>query len=142
MKLTLEDIIQDLRALDSRIRANERKYGITSEDFYSLYREGLLDNEGYEQTTEYGRWASAYSMKLEREATFQAPSRVFVSGLRQRTAGQASLPCMSTVAPSAANCSAISLPMPAVEPAIKTTLSLMVINRLVPWTRSCAPTPR
>ena len=46
MKLTLEDIIQDLRALDSRIRAYERKYGITSEDFYSLYQEGLLDDEG------------------------------------------------------------------------------------------------
>ena len=30
MKLTLEDIIQDLRALDSRIRAYERKYGITA----------------------------------------------------------------------------------------------------------------
>ena len=89
MKLTLEDIIQDLRALDSRIRAYERKYGITSEDFYSLYQEGLLDDEGYEQTTAYARWASAYAMKLEREAAFQTTSRAFVSGLQQRTAGQA-----------------------------------------------------
>ncbi len=88
MKLTLEDIIQDLRALDSRIRAYERKYGITSEDFYSLYQEGLLDDEGYEQTTEYTRWASAYSMKLEREAAFQATSRAFVGNLRLQTAGQ------------------------------------------------------
>lgn len=89
MTLTLEDIIQDLRALDNRIRAYERKYGITSEDFYSLYQEGLLDDEGYEQTTGYTRWASAYTMKLEREAAFQATSRAFVSVLRQRTAGQA-----------------------------------------------------
>ncbi|MEI2691005.1 MAG: hypothetical protein V9H69_15355 [Anaerolineae bacterium] len=88
MKLTLEDIIQDLRALDSRIRAYERKYGITSEDFYSLYLEGLLDDEGYEQTTEYTRWASAYAMKLEREAAFQATSRAFVGDLRRRTTGQ------------------------------------------------------
>jgi len=87
MRLTLEDIIQDLRALDSRIRAYERKYGITSEDFYSLYQEGLLDDDGYEQTTEYARWASAYAMKLEREAAFQTTSRAFVSDLRQQTAG-------------------------------------------------------
>jgi hypothetical protein len=79
MKLTLEDIIQDLRALDSRIRAYERKYGITSEDFYSLYQEGLLDDEGYEQTTEYTRWASAYAMKLEREAAFHRKSNVIAS---------------------------------------------------------------
>ena len=87
MRLTPEDIIQVLRALDSRIRAYERKYGITSEDFYSLYQEGLLDDDGYEQTTEYTRWASAYAMKLERETAFQTTSCAFVSGLRQQIAG-------------------------------------------------------
>ena len=38
MKLSLEEIIQDLRALEARIRAYERKYGVTSQDFYALYR--------------------------------------------------------------------------------------------------------
>ncbi len=88
MELTLEDIIQDLRALDSRIRAYERKYGITSEDFYTLYQEGLLDDEGYEQSTEFTRWASAYALKLERESAFRATSRAFVSDLRRQTSGQ------------------------------------------------------
>jgi hypothetical protein len=88
MHLTLEDIIQDLRALDSRIRAYERKYGITSEDFYSLYQEGLLDDEGYELSTEYTRWASAYALKLEREAAFRATSRAFVGDLRRQTSGR------------------------------------------------------
>ena len=66
--MTLEDIIQDLHALETRIRAYERKYGVTSQDFFSLYQQGILDDEGFEQTTEFTRWASAYTMKLEREA--------------------------------------------------------------------------
>ncbi len=69
MKPTLEEIIQDLRALEARIRAYERKYGITSQDFNTLYQEGLLDDEGFEQSMEFTRWASAYKLKLEREAT-------------------------------------------------------------------------
>ena len=90
MKLSLEEIIQDLRALEARIRAYERKYGVTSQDFYALYREGLLDDEGFEQSTEFTRWASAYALKLEREATFEAASQSFVSSL-QRTAGGQSI---------------------------------------------------
>ena len=83
MTLTLEEIIQDLHALEARIHAYERKYGITSQDFYSLYQQGLLDNEGFEQSTEFTRWASAYEMKLEREAAFEAASRAFVEHLRR-----------------------------------------------------------
>ena len=64
---TLNDIIQDLHAVESRIRAYERKYGITSDDFYALYEQGLLDDEGFEQSTEFVRWASAYSLRKKRE---------------------------------------------------------------------------
>ncbi|MBC8447547.1 MAG: hypothetical protein H8D78_07340 [Chloroflexi bacterium] len=83
--MTLEEIIQDLHALEERIRANERKYGITSKDFYELYRQGLLDDDGFEQTTEFIRWASAYEIKLEREAAFEKMSRAFLQTLRQET---------------------------------------------------------
>jgi len=81
--LTLEDVIQDIHALETRIRAYERKYGITSQDFYSLYQQGLLDDEGFERSTEFTRWASAYTMKLERETAFESASRTFVERLRQ-----------------------------------------------------------
>jgi len=83
MTLTLEDIIQDLHALEARIRAYKRKYAIASQHFYDLYQQGLLDDGGFEQSTEFTRWASAYTMKLEREAAFEAASRVFVDSLRQ-----------------------------------------------------------
>lgn len=88
MSLTLEEIIQDLRALEARLRAYERKYGITSQDFYTLYQEGLLDDEGFEQSTEFVRWASAYTMKLEREAAFEEASRAFIDRLRKEASGR------------------------------------------------------
>jgi hypothetical protein len=83
----LQNIIQDLHALEERIRAYERKYGITTRDFYELYKSGLLDDEGFEKSLEYTRWASAYEMKLEREAAFEQLSQARVARLRQ-TSGQ------------------------------------------------------
>ncbi len=82
--MELQDIIQDLHALEERIRAYERKYGITSCDFYELYQAGLLDDEGFEKTQEFTRWASAYEMKLEREAAFECLSQERVAVLRRR----------------------------------------------------------
>jgi hypothetical protein len=80
--MTLYELIEDLQALRVRTQAYERKYGVTSEDFYSLYQQGLLDDEGFEQSTEFVRWASAYEMQLDREAEFEARSRSFVSELK------------------------------------------------------------
>ena len=65
--MTLYELIEDLHALRARTQAYERKYGVTSQDFYELYQQGLLDDEGFEQSTEFVRWASAYEIKLERE---------------------------------------------------------------------------
>ena len=81
--MTLSEIIQDLHALETRIRAYERKYGITSADFYALYQQGLLDDEGFEQSTEFTRWASAYTMKQKRESAFAMASQRFVDTIRQ-----------------------------------------------------------
>jgi len=80
--MTLTEIIQDLHALETRIRAYERKYGVTSADFYHLYEQGLLDDEGFEQSTEFARWASAYEIKQRREAAFETASRRFVEDIR------------------------------------------------------------
>ena len=82
--MELENIIQDLHALEERIRAYERKYGITSRDFYELYQSGLLDDEGFEKTREFTRWASAYEMKLEREIAFEQLSQERVIKLRHQ----------------------------------------------------------
>jgi len=73
--MTLYDLIEDLHALRARTQAFERKYGVTSRDFYELYQQGLLDDEGFEQSTEFVRWASAYEIKLEREVEQQRQVR-------------------------------------------------------------------
>lgn len=83
--MTLPEIIQDLHALETRIRAYERKYGITSADFYELYQQGLLDDEGFEQSTEFTRWASAYTLKQKRETAFEEASHRFVNIMRQNS---------------------------------------------------------
>jgi hypothetical protein len=80
--MNLTDVLQDLHALETRLREYEAKYGVASADFYKLYQQGLLDNDGLEQTIEFTRWASAYEMQLEREQTFRQMSRRFISSLR------------------------------------------------------------
>lgn len=84
--MTLSEIIQDLHALETRVRAYERKYGITSADFYALYEQGVLDDEGYEQTTEYTRWASAHTLKLKREEAFTSASQDFITQMKEKMA--------------------------------------------------------
>lgn len=76
------DIILDLHTLEARLREYEAKYGVASADFYELYQQGLLDDDGLEQTIEFTRWASAYAMKLEREAAFHTMSQRFIASLR------------------------------------------------------------
>ncbi len=88
--MTLYELIEDLQALRVRTQAYERKYGVTSQDFYSLYQQGLLGDEGFEQSTEFGRWASAYEMQMDREAEFEARSHSFISELKHRS-GKASI---------------------------------------------------
>lgn len=80
--MTLNEILQDLHALEIRLREYEARYGVASEDFYELYKRGLLDDDGLERTTEFTRWASAFTMKLEREQSFRQISQRFVSSLR------------------------------------------------------------
>ncbi len=83
--MTLSEILQDLHALETRLREYEAQYGIASDDFYELYQQGLLDNDGIESTLKFSRWASAYTMKLEREQSFHEQSQNFISTLKLKS---------------------------------------------------------
>jgi len=81
-ELTVREIIEDLQAIEQELHAYERKYRLASVVFYELYRQGKLDNDGYELTEDLGMWAGAYEIKLDRERRFLELSREYLSSLK------------------------------------------------------------
>ena len=55
---------------------------LASAVFYELYRQGKLDNGGYELTEDLGMWAGAYEIKLDRERRFLELSREYVNSVK------------------------------------------------------------
>ena len=52
--VTISEILDDLRAAEEITRYYERRYGLSSADFYSLYQKGRLDDGG--QMDEFAEW--------------------------------------------------------------------------------------
>lgn len=71
--ITMTEILDDLRAADEITRRYERRYWLSSADFYELYSQGMLDDG--EHTEDFAVWAAYYEIKLDREQDFQRLSR-------------------------------------------------------------------
>jgi hypothetical protein len=72
--MTLDDILQDIYALEDEMRAYERKYGVLSETFYDSYMHGEEPpNEAW--VRDWTAWASAYQVWLRRREQYQAAIR-------------------------------------------------------------------
>jgi len=69
--MTLEDILQDIYALEDEMRTYERKYGVLSETFYEAYSNG---EEPADDTwvQDWTAWASAYQVWLRRREQYQS----------------------------------------------------------------------
>jgi hypothetical protein len=80
--VTITEIIDDLRAADEITRRFERRYWLSSADFYKLYSQGLLDNG--EHTEDFALWAGFYEIKLDREEALQELSKERLHQLRQQ----------------------------------------------------------
>jgi len=76
--MTLEEILQDIHGLDTRLRDLEQKYGLLSEDLYTLYRLGEL-----EQTRDLIRWVGYYELRQERRRAYDAALRERLLTLRE-----------------------------------------------------------
>jgi hypothetical protein len=87
-QMTLAELIESSYALAEQIKQYEKKYGITSADFYQLFIQGKLDDGEYEQTEEYCEWAGLYEIKLKREQQFRELSQQAVSRLVAENEGQ------------------------------------------------------
>jgi hypothetical protein len=80
--ITLSDILDDLRAADQALRKFEQRYWLSSEVFYDLYSQGLLDDGSHPE--DFAEWAGHYKLKLKRESALKRFSRQRVEDLRHR----------------------------------------------------------
>ncbi|MDZ7313115.1 MAG: hypothetical protein ONB45_17760 [candidate division KSB1 bacterium] len=64
MKLTVQEILEDLHAAENDCQSLEKKYGVLSEYFYAAYMNGSLEDNG---NPDFALWAGAYEVKLDRE---------------------------------------------------------------------------
>lgn len=78
--MTLEDLLQDIYALEDEMRAYERKYHVLSETFYEAYANG---EEPAEESwvQDWTAWASAYTLWLKRRDQY----RTTIHALRGET---------------------------------------------------------
>jgi hypothetical protein len=80
MDITITETIDDLRAADEITRRFERKYWLSSADFFEIYEGGLLDDG--ENLEDYTLWAGFYRIKQDREAALAVLSRQRLDQLR------------------------------------------------------------
>ena len=95
--MTLDDILQDIHALEQDLQTFERKYGVLSETFYQSYMAGEEpDDDSW--VMEWSAWAGFYEIWLRRREQYraamenlqsQAPA---ISSIIQRTARHEPIP--------------------------------------------------
>jgi len=70
VRMTLDDLLQDIYALEDEVRGYERKYGVLSETFYEAYAAG---DEPSEDTwvRDWAAWASAYELLQQRQGQYR-----------------------------------------------------------------------
>jgi hypothetical protein len=65
-RITLDDIIEDLTAVEPLLLNYEKKYKVRTSHFYKLYKQGKL-----EERWDFIDWAGLYEIKLDREEAYE-----------------------------------------------------------------------
>jgi len=69
--MRLDEILQDIHALEDEMRTFERKYGVLTETFYESYLNGEEpDDDAW--VRDWTAWASAYKIWLRRREQYLA----------------------------------------------------------------------
>ncbi len=76
--MTLDEILQDIHGLDERLQKLEQQYGMLSEDMYTLYRLGEL-----EQSPDLIRWVGYYELRQDRRRAYETALRERLLALRR-----------------------------------------------------------
>lgn len=77
--MTLDDIVQDIYALEDDLRTYERKYGVLSETFYEAYAAGAEPPDDA-WVRDWTAWASGYRLWLRRREQYQTVLRSLQAG--------------------------------------------------------------
>jgi SOS response regulatory protein OraA/RecX len=85
-RLTLTDILDDLRAADKALRSFEQRYWLSSEVFYQIYSQGLLDDGSHAE--DFAEWAGHYQLKLKREGALRKLSQQRIEALQHQAEGK------------------------------------------------------
>jgi len=80
--MTLDEILHDIHGLDECLRVLEQEYGLLSEDLYTLYRLGEL-----EQSRDLIRWVGYYELRQERQQLYAAALRERLLEVRRAEVG-------------------------------------------------------
>jgi hypothetical protein len=64
-QITLDDITEDLTAIEPLLSNYEKKYKVRTPHFYKLYKQGKL-----EERWDFIDWAGLYEIKLDRESDY------------------------------------------------------------------------
>lgn len=78
--MTLDDILQDIHALEQDMTMYERKYGVLSETFYESYTNGE-EPEDDAWVMDWSAWAGTYEIWLRRQEQY----RKSIQALRTQT---------------------------------------------------------
>ncbi len=72
--MTLDDLLEDIYALEDELRSYERKYGVLSETFYAAYQAGEEPPDDA-WVRDWTAWGSAYELWLRRHEQYRAAIR-------------------------------------------------------------------
>jgi hypothetical protein len=95
--MTLEDILQDIHAMEQDLQGYERKYGVLSETFYESYINGE-EPEDEAWVRDWSAWAGTYEIWLRRRDQYRAAiqglhtQQLSLAKLIERTARRESIP--------------------------------------------------
>lgn len=83
VQTTLDNLLNDLRFAEQSLRQFEGRYQLSSEIFYELFCQGLLDDG--QHLEEFAEWAGHYKLKMKRESALKKFSQERLIQLRRQS---------------------------------------------------------
>jgi len=68
--MTLDEIVQDIHAMEEDLLTFERKYGVLTETFYDAYLQGE-EPEDDAWVLDWSEWAGTYKILLQRQKMYR-----------------------------------------------------------------------